>query len=88
MQLYWRSVWGAAYRKVSADAGLSGTAIWVQLGSNKRPSEFLTTPKVAASAVECQSVTVERDLDTVEVSGSSFPFQWTMHMLVGDASDG
>ena len=33
--------------------------------------EFLTTPKVAASAVECQSVTVKCDLDTVEVRSSS-----------------
>jgi hypothetical protein len=28
------------------------------------------------------------EIDTLEVSGSSSPFQVTMHMLVGDASDG
>jgi hypothetical protein len=33
--------------------------------------KFLTKPKVAASAVECQSVPIERHLDTVEVWGSS-----------------
>jgi hypothetical protein len=40
---------------------------WVQYA-------FLRVPynaKVAASAVECQSVTVEQDLDTVQVRSSS-----------------
>jgi len=41
--------------------------IWIQSGSNNSSGNFLLTPKVAASAVECQSVTVKRDLDTVEV---------------------
>ncbi|MGD0790501.1 MAG: hypothetical protein ABR920_01915 [Terriglobales bacterium] len=31
---------------------------------------------------------VEPEPDTVEMSGSSSPLQWTMDMLVGDASDG
>jgi hypothetical protein len=45
--------------------------IWVQPGSIKTSRKFLTTPKVAARAVGCQSVTVKRDLDGVEVWGSS-----------------
>jgi len=42
----------------------SGGQIWVRLGSNNSSWEFLATPKVAASAVECQSVTVSVDPDT------------------------
>ncbi len=51
--------------------------IWVQLGSANSSCEFLATPKVAASAVECQSVTIEEDLDTEEVDGSN-PFGHTI----------
>jgi hypothetical protein len=43
----------------------------VRLGSVNNSQVFLTTPKVAASAVGCQSVTVEWHLDTVEVRSSS-----------------
>jgi hypothetical protein len=46
--------------------------IWVQ-GSINSSGEFLATPKVAASAVECPSVTAKCDLDTVEVRSSSPP---------------
>jgi hypothetical protein len=42
--------------------------IWVLPGSVNSSRTFLTTPKVAASAVECQSVTVKLDLDTVAVN--------------------
>ena len=48
-----------------------GFSIWVQSGSIIGSRDFLTTPKVAASAVECQSVTAKCDLDTVEVRSSS-----------------
>jgi hypothetical protein len=40
----------------------------VHLGSINSSRDFFATPKVAASAVQCQSVTAKRDLDTVEVA--------------------
>ena len=63
------------------DIQTTGDAPWVaRLAS--------LTPKLAPSAVERQSATVEQDLHTVEVLGSSSPLQWTMHMVVGNAPDG
>jgi hypothetical protein len=56
---------------MTTSASLSGILIWVELGSINSSREFLTTPKVAASVVECPSVTAKLDLETVEVAGSS-----------------
>jgi hypothetical protein len=44
--------------------------IWVQLGSINSSCEFLAMPKMAASAVECQSGTGRVGLDTAEGWGS------------------
>jgi hypothetical protein len=49
----------------------TGVSIWTQSGSINSSLEFLTTPKVAASAVDYPSVTAKLDLDTVEVRSSS-----------------